>query len=84
MTSLSNQGKKIENDGNLILNVIGILDDKITKQGQSVSMNNYENNINNTILMVLFFIFAFMIVMFVVVLVYFNNITAGRIKIFGQ
>ena len=84
IASLSNQDKKVENDGNLILNVLGILDDKITKQGQSVSMNNYENNINNTILIILSLILSFICVMFVVVLVYFNNLTAGKIKIFGQ
>ena len=81
---LSNKVKDTESNGNLILNVIGILDDKITKQGQSVSMNNYETNINNTILIVLSFILAFVVIMFIIVLVYFNNITDGKIKILGQ
>jgi len=81
---LNNKLQDTKNNENLILNVIGILDDKITKQGQSVSMNNYEDNINNTILTALFIILAFITIMFIIVLVYFNNLTAGKIKIFGK
>lgn len=45
-------------------------------------MNNYENNINDKILKALIVITIFMFIMFIIVMIYFNNKTAGKIKLF--
>ena len=47
-------------------------------------MNNYETNINNKILMALSVISIFMIIIFIVVMVYFNNKSAGKLKLMGM
>ena len=64
--------------------VLNDLDNRITTLGQSISMNNYETNINNKILNILGYVILFMIIIFVAVLVYFNQKTAGKIKLFSQ
>jgi hypothetical protein len=75
------QNLDIKNLNNVI---IKNLDDKITTYGQSISMNNYEANINNKILIALTVILFFIFTIFVVVIVYYNNKTAGIIKLFGM
>ena len=47
-------------------------------------MNNYEDKINDKILFVLYIVSGIVFVIFIVVLVYYNNITAGKIKLFGK
>ena len=47
-------------------------------------MNNYETTINNRILMVLGPLTFLVFVIFISVMVYFNNLTAGKIKIIGK
>jgi hypothetical protein len=64
--------------------VIKDLNNKITTYGQAISMNNYETNINNKILMALSVISFFMIIIFIVVMVYFNNKSAGKLKLMGM
>lgn len=64
--------------------VIKDLNNKITTYGQAISMNNYETNINNKILMALSVISIFMIIIFIVVMTYFNNKSAGKIKVMGM
>lgn len=63
--------------------VLKNLNDKITTYGQAISMNNYETNINNNILVVLMVVLGIVIILFVVLLVYFNYLTNGKIKIFS-
>jgi hypothetical protein len=75
------QNLDIKNLNNVI---IKNLDDKITQYGQSISMNNYETNINNKILIALTVILFFMFVIFVVIIVFYNNKTAGKIKLMGM
>ena len=65
-------------------NILKNLNDKITTYGQAISMNNYETNINNKILMALGAVLGVVVIIFVVVMVYFNNKTAGKIKLFGM
>jgi 4-diphosphocytidyl-2C-methyl-D-erythritol kinase len=72
------------NETNINNNVINDLNNKITTFGQAIKMNNYETGINNKILLILTGIGAFVVLIFIVVLVYFNNLTAGKIKIFGR
>jgi hypothetical protein len=64
---------------NVNMGVIDNLNSKITTYGQAISMNNYETNINNNILIVIFFILAVIFIIFVAVLVYFNHKTAGKV-----
>ena len=64
--------------------IIKDLDDKITTYGQAISMNNYETNINNNILIALSLILFFIFVIFICVIVFYNNKTAGQIKLFGM
>jgi len=71
----------ILNNGNINDIVITNLNNKITTYGQAISMNNYENNINDKILKALIVITIFMFIMFIIVMVYFNNKTAGKIKL---
>ena len=61
--------------------VIKDLNNKITTYGQAISMNNYETNINNKILMALSVISGLMFIIFIAVMVYFNNKSAGKIKL---
>lgn len=68
----------------LINSIITDLNNKITTYGQAISMNNYETNINNKILMGLGVTSLFMFIIFIVVMVYFNNKTAGKIKLLGM
>ena len=72
------------NAKNINNNVLKILNDKITTYGQAISMNNYETNINNNILIVLSVVLGIVGLLFVVVLVYFNNLTNGKIFLFGK
>lgn len=72
------------NETNINNNVINDLNNKITTFGQAIKMNNYETGINNKILLILTVIGTFIVLIFVVVLVYFNNLTAGKIKMFGM
>jgi hypothetical protein len=64
--------------------IIKDLDDKITKYGQAISMNAYETNINNKILIITGVILFFIFLILIAVLVYFNNKTAGKIKLMGM
>jgi hypothetical protein len=64
-------------------NIIKNLDNKITTISQSVSMNNYETNINNNILIALIIILVLLSGIFLVLMVYYNNKTAGKIKLFN-
>ena len=75
------QNLDIKNLNNVI---IKNLDDKITQYGQSISMNNYETNINNKIIIALTVILFFIFVILVVVIVFYNNKTAGKIKLMGM
>ncbi len=68
----------------LINSVITDLNNKITTYGQAISMNNYETNINNKILLGLGVTLFFMFIIFVSVLIYFNNKTGGKIKLLGM
>jgi hypothetical protein len=76
--------KNILDDNGLSKNVINKLDDQITTFGQAIEMNNYETTINNRILMVLGPLTFLFFVIFISVMVYFNNLTAGKIKIMGK
>ena len=64
--------------------VLKNLDDKITTYAQAISLNNYETNVNNQILFYLSTALFFIFVIFIVILVYFNNVSAGKIKLFGR
>ena len=70
-------------DYNVNISVIDNLNNKITTYGQAINMNNYETNINNNILMALGIALIIVIIIFVAVMVYFNNISGGKIKLFG-
>ena len=70
-------------DFNVNLSVVDNLNNKITTYGQAINMNNYETGINNKILVVLGFGLLIIIIIFVFVMVYFNNKTGGKIKLFG-
>lgn len=72
----------ILNSGNINDITITNLNNKITTYGQAISMNNYENNINDKILKALIIITIFIFIIFIIVMVYFNNKTAGKIKLF--
>lgn len=76
--------QNILQDNGLSNNVINKLNNQITTFGQAIEMNNYETTINNRILMILGPLTFFVFVIFISVMVYFNNITAGRIKLFGK
>jgi hypothetical protein len=76
--------KNILQDNGLSKNVINKLNNQITTFGQAIEMNNYETTINNRILMVLGPIAFLAFVIFVSVMVYFNNLTAGKIKLMGK
>lgn len=69
---------------NIHNNIIKYLDDKITTYGQAISMNNYETNINNTIILVLSGIFGMMILISVMAMGYFNYKYAGKLTLFGR
>jgi len=71
-------------DNGLSTNVINKLNNQITTFGQAIEMNNYETSINNRILMVLGPLTFFVFIIFISVMVYFNNITAGKIKLIGK
>jgi len=75
------QNLDIKNLNNVI---IKNLDDKITQYGQSISMNNYETNINNKILIALTVILFFIFTIFICIIVFYNNKTAGKIKLMGM
>jgi hypothetical protein len=47
-------------------------------------MNNYETNINNTILTILSVIMVILVLTFIGIFAYYNNLTAGKIKLFGK
>jgi ATP-dependent Zn protease len=70
-------------DYNVNLSVVDNLNNKITTYGQAINMNNYETAINNKILVVLGFGLLIIVIIFVFVMVYFNNKTGGKIKLFG-
>ena len=72
-----------ENDSNISKNVIKNLDNKITTYTQAIQMNNYETKINDNILIGVGIALAFIFVIFLVVIVYYNRLTAGKIKLFG-
>ena len=72
------------NSKDLNNNVIKKLDDKITTYGQAISMNNYETNINNNLLIALYIVLAIVFLIFIAVLVYYNNLTGGKIKLIGM
>lgn len=74
----------ILHDNGLSHNVINKLDNQITTFGQAIEMNNYETSINNRILAILGPLTFFVFVIFISVMVYFNNVTAGKIKLFGK
>ena len=54
-------------------NIIKHLDDKITTSGQVISMNNYEENINNRILIILLFVIFFVFIVLIIIIVSFNK-----------
>ena len=62
----------MNNSQNIYNNVNKYLDDKITTYGQAISMNNYEENINNKILKILSFVSIIMIIIFIFLLAYIN------------
>lgn len=63
--------------------VIKNLDNQITTYSQAINMNNYETKINDNIIKACSIIVLLVFIIFIVVLVYFNNISAGKITIFG-
>lgn len=65
-------------------NIINNLNDKITTYGQAILLNNYETDINNKILMYLSIGMFFIFIILVIVTAYFNNKSAGKIKLFGR
>ena len=69
-------------DYNVNDSVIKNLDNKITTFSQAISMNNYETGVNNNILMGAVMTLGLMLMIFIIVLVYFNRITAGKIVLF--
>ncbi len=71
-------------DNGLSNNVINKLNNQITTFGQAIEMNNYETSINNRILMILGPLTFFAFIIFISVMVYFNNVTAGKIKLIGK
>ena len=71
-------------DFNVNQNVITNLDNKNTTLSQAINMTNYELKINDIILKVLYVISFFMFILFLLVLIYYNNLTAGKIKIFSM
>lgn len=73
-----------EMNKNVYQTIINKLDSKNTTYGQAINMNNYETTINNTILTILFIILTISIITFFGILVYYNNLTAGKIKLFGR
>ena len=64
------------------IGVLNNLNNKITTYGQAINMNNYETTINNRILRGLGIVLFFVFVIAILVLVYFNTVTAGKIKVF--
>jgi hypothetical protein len=74
----------ILNYKNLNDNIINNLNNKMTTYEQAISMNNYETNINNNILMYLFIILGILFIILVAMLAYYNNKTAGIINLFRQ
>ena len=68
---------------NVSQNVITNLDNKITTYSQAIQMNNYETKINDNILIGVGVTLGIMLAVFIAVLVYYNRITAGKIKLFG-
>jgi len=69
---------------NLNYSIIKDLNDKITTYGQAISMNNYETNINNKILITLSVVIFLVIGIFIVVITYYNAKSAGKIKLLGK
>ena len=69
-------------DYNVNDSVIKNLDNKITTFSQAISMNNYETGVNNNILIGVGITLGLMLLIFIIVLVYFNRITAGKIVLF--
>lgn len=80
---MSLQGNILQDNG-LSNNIINKLDNQITTFGQAIEMNNYETGINNRILMILGPLTFIIFVIFISVMVYFNNATAGKIKLMGK
>jgi hypothetical protein len=65
-------------------NILNNLNNKMTTYEQAISMNNYETNINNNILLYLSVILGVFVIILVSLLVYYNSTTAGIISIFGK
>ena len=84
MSKYTELSQNILNDNGISINVIDKLNNQITTFGQAIEMNNYEDKINDKILFVLYIVSGIVFVIFIVVLVYYNNITAGKIKLFGK
>jgi hypothetical protein len=72
----------ILNKKNLNDNIINNINNKLTTYEQAISMNDYESNINNNILLYLTIIFGILFIIFITMLAYYNNKTAGIINIF--
>jgi hypothetical protein len=70
--------QNILNDNGISTNVINKLNNQITTFGQAIEMNNYEANINDKILFILSIVCGLVFIIFIVVIVYYNNITAGK------
>ena len=70
--------------GYIYNNLINTLDDKITTMSQAIVINDYQTNINNKILFYITVIIGFMIVILISVIVYYNNLYGGKIKLFSQ
>jgi hypothetical protein len=80
----SNQQSKIEqtmedyilNIKNLNNNIIKNLNDKMTTYEQAITMNNYETNVNNNILLYMFITLGILFIVLVSMLAYYNIKTA--------
>ena len=65
-------------------NIINNLNNKMTTYEQAITMNNYETNINNNILLYLSIIFGVLFVILVSIIAYYNNKTAGMPNLFNK
>ena len=61
------------NNKNLNNVIIKDLDDKITTYSQAISMNNYETNINNKILVALSIVLFIIFAIFIILITYYNS-----------
>jgi hypothetical protein len=75
--------KKNHLDKDINGNVLKSLNDKITTYSQAIKMNAYEDNINNRILKGLGILLLLVFIISIIVLVYFNAVTNGKIKVFS-